>query len=98
DLDFEIFAINGLGHLAYDTAGADHGVTTLDGGEHGLLRLEALLLRAENQEPEDQHQQQDRHELDKDVSHATSRRGTGGLGVGGRYKHEARLLSFLLGL
>ena len=54
-------------HLSDEAAGGHHGVATRHGSQHRLVGLHALLLRAEDQEPEDHHHDKDGGELDEQV-------------------------------
>ena len=69
-------------------AGGDDRIAALDRRQHGLLSLEALLLRAEDQEPEDHDQQQYRRKLNQEVGCAHSWRCTGGLRECGGHEHQ----------
>ena len=65
DLDFDLVVVDHLGDLADEPAIGDDGVAAPYVLDHFLMRLHALLLRAQDQEihdHEDQDERQQRHQ------------------------------------
>src|SRR5690242_4270896 len=80
--------VGNLGHLADHATGGRHLVALLDGGDLRLLLLHPLALRADEQEPEGDEDDDQRCEADQARGKATIGGGaTGGLGISGSCEH-----------